>query len=102
VARDRAGSEPTNDMKVRFTSRSLLLLTTAAGLLLGYYQVRSSWVKKEVKELASLGVRFSPQVDWFGSPYSASIPCVNNPRCDELVTRVNRLGIKYDDIRAIE
>ncbi len=89
-------------MKVRFNLRSLLVLTTAAGLFLGYFQIRSTWVRGEGEELTELGVRFSPQADWFGSPYSASIPCVSNPRFDELFERAHNLGIRYDDIRAVE
>ena len=89
-------------VKVRFNLRSLLVLMTATGLFLGYFQIRSSWINREVAELTELGVRFSPQADWFESPYSASIPCIGNPRFDELFERVHNLGIKYDNIRAVE
>jgi hypothetical protein len=75
---------------------------TTTSLILGFVTWKLTSVRKEVEELEASGVLFTIERDWFGVPGSARIPCAHNPRCDELYKRVLSLGIRENDIGAIE
>lgn len=85
-------------MRYRFSLGGSMLLITVGTLLLGYVQSLRFDVQRERAALEKLGVRFSERAGWLDIPEGATVPCLGNPRCGEIIDRLGRMGMDAGSI----